>query len=927
MGTIRIDRTNLQSFSPILETALDAVVIIDPDGLVLGWNRVAQDIFGWSSEEAIGRALVELIIPEQHRAAHCSGLARYRATNEAHVLNSRIEITALRKSGEEFPVELSITVVGSGDDAVFIGYLRDISERRQAEQAAHQQAAILAQLAEGVIVADAAGRLTFVNESAARLHGVAELGVGPDQYSDTYHLFTEDGRPYPPADLPLTRALRGETVEEARWRVQRPDGTSVLAIGSARPVRDSSGLQVAAVLTVRDDTEREAAERQVRENEARLRALTDNLPGGMVYQMSTGADGSARRFLFVSQSHERLTGIAAEAVIQNPSIPYELIHPEDRAGLAQAEAESISERKPFDVQVRFRRADGEERWCRILSAPREQQDGSLIWDGLQIDITARIAAELALRELNANLEKRVAERTAERNLLATLVETTDVMIMACDLDYNILAINKANADEFERIYGIRPKAGDNLLALLADQPEHQEEVRAGWARALAGQEITVVEDFGDPARDRPYYAISFRTLRNQAGERIGAYQFVTDVTERLRAEAQLVEAQEALRQSQKMEAMGQLTGGVAHDFNNLLTPIIGSLDMLQRRQLGGAREQKLIGGALQSAERAKTLVQRLLAFARRQPLQTGPVDVGTLLREMAELVASSSGPQINIVVDAPKSLRPAAADRNQLEMAILNLAVNARDAMPLGGTLTLSAGDEDVPERHQSGLTPGPYVSIRVADTGHGMDEATLQRAIEPFFSTKGVGKGTGLGLSMVHGLASQLGGAMTLASRLGSGTEVTLWLPVSAETPTSKPTAASTEPVSTAAGIVLLVDDEDIVRATTTDMLSELGYTVVEASAATEAIELLNQGLQPQLIVTDHLMPGMTGTDLIREVLARWPAMRTLLISGFAETEGIAPDFPRLTKPFRQADLSAALERLAPASGSASNANSSGAP
>jgi PAS domain S-box-containing protein len=453
VATIQSGETARQRFAPILETVLDAVVIIDADGFVMAWNDVAHDTFGWSSEEAIGQALVDLIIPEQHRAAHCSGLARYRATGEAQVLKRRIEITALRRSGEEFPVELSITATRTEHDDVFIGYLRDITERWTGEQAARQQAAILSQLAEGVIVANAAGRLTFVNEAAARLHGVAELDVGPEQYSDTYHLFTEDGRPYPPADLPLARALRGEIVEDARWRVERPDGTSVLAIGSARPILDPSGAQVAAVLTVRDDTARVAAERQVRENEARLRALTDNLPGGMVYQISTGADGSARQFLFVSQSHERLTGIPAQAVLEDPSIPYQLVHPDDREQMVAAEAESIREGKPFDVQVRFRRADGELRWCRILSAPREQQDGSLIWDGLQIDITDRVSAELALRELNANLEERVAERTAERNLLAMLVETTDVMVMACDLAYNILAINKANADEFERVYG------------------------------------------------------------------------------------------------------------------------------------------------------------------------------------------------------------------------------------------------------------------------------------------------------------------------------------------------------------------------------------------------------------------------------------------------------------------------------------------
>jgi PAS domain S-box-containing protein len=352
----------------------------------------------------------------------------------------------------------------------YVGTIRDVTERKQAEQALHEQAAVSSQLAEGVIVANSEGKLTFVNDAAARLHGVAELGVEPEHYSETYHLFTEDNRPYPPMDLPLSRALQGEIVEDARWRIERLDGTSVLAIGSARPLRDESGAQVGAVLTVRDDTARDAAERELRENEARLRALTDNLPGGMVYQISTGKDGSARKFLFVSASHERLTGVPAEAVLKDPTIPYQLIHPEDRPRLVQAEMEAIRDRKPFDVQVRFHRADGSERWCRILSACREQPDGSLLWEGLQIDVTEQVEAEKAIHDLNATLEERVAQRTSERNLLATLVEATDVMVMACDLQYNILAVNRANADEFERVYGIRPKAGDNLLDLLADQP-------------------------------------------------------------------------------------------------------------------------------------------------------------------------------------------------------------------------------------------------------------------------------------------------------------------------------------------------------------------------------------------------------------------------------------------------------------------------
>ena len=532
--------------------------MMDERGIVLGWNKLATSIFGWRATEAIGRPLSSLIVPLQHQAAHTAGLERYLATGEAHVLNRRIEITALRKDGEQIPVELSITASGAAGSRVFIGYLRDIAERfehekslRESEayvrlilsstaegfyavdgdgvttlcnpsflkmlgfateadavgkklhdvihhshpdgshypksdcpiylcaqtgEAAHvvdeyffrldgtafpveywvhpimrgdaikgavctflditeriaavsaanearadtqtlerEQAAILAQLAEGVIVADAQGRLTFVNDAAARLHGVARLDVAPDEYSQTYHLFTESGQPYPPEDLPLARAVRGETVEDARWRVHRPDGTDVLAVGSARPVVNDAGLQVGAVLTVRDETARDLAEREVRESEARLRALTDNLPGGVVYQVSTGFDGSDRKFIYLSQSHEELTGVSAAEVLADASIFLRMVHPDDRTRMVEAQAVAIREKRPFDIRVRYRRHDGGERWCRLVSAPREQPDGSLIWDGLQIDISDRVAAELALQELNTSLERRVEERTRERD--------------------------------------------------------------------------------------------------------------------------------------------------------------------------------------------------------------------------------------------------------------------------------------------------------------------------------------------------------------------------------------------------------------------------------------------------------------------------------------------------------------------------------
>ena len=519
-----------------------------------------------------------------------------------------------------------------------------------------------------------------------------------------------------------------------------------------------------------------------------------------------------------------------------------------------------------------------------------------------------------LRQLNRTLELRVDQRTTERNLLASIVETTDSVVNVIDLDYNWMAINRAGIDAFEAVFGVRPKVGDNILHLIADQPEQQAAVRSAWDPALAGREYTATGEFGDPSRGnvRRAYEMKFNAVRDGRGRQVGAFQFVTDVTERRKAEAALLEAQDALRQAQKMEAMGQLTGGVAHDFNNLLTPILGSLDLLQRRGTLSAREARLVDGALQSAERARTLVHRLLAFARRQPLQSGPVDLVTLVGGMSELIASTAGSPVAVRTMIAADLPPALADANQLEMAILNLCVNARDAMPDGGTLTIAADCPDAQATAAAAVAPGLYVRLSVIDTGTGMDAETAARAIEPFFSTKGIGRGTGLGLSMVHGLALQLGGTMAIVSAPGLGTRIDLWLPVSGER--VRQVEAGDEEAAGEAGFrgrALVVDDEALVRMTTADMLQSLGYEVVEADGATEAEQMLAQR-RFDLVVTDHLMPGRTGVWLARSIHDRHPGLPVLIVSGYADIDGLAPDLPRLTKPFREAELARAIAGLA---------------
>lgn len=383
-----------------------------------------------------------------------------------------------------------------------------------------------------------------------------------------------------------------------------------------------------------------------------------------------------------------------------------------------------------------------------------------------------------------------------------------------------------------------------------------------------------------------------------------------DRVEKATAERELAFAQ--LHEAQKLETLGQLTGGVAHDFNNLLTPITMVLDRLLRR--GGEideRNYRLIESALESAGRAKTLVQRLLGFARRQALQTRPVDLADLLEGMRDLIASSLGPTIELRMEWAPALPCALADPNQLELALLNLCVNARDAMPAGGVLRIEVSLDDGASRDRLGAQSGRFLVLAVEDDGAGMDEDTLRHAVEPFYSTKEIGKGTGLGLSMVHGLASQLGGGFHLTSTPGKGTRAELLLPVAeeGEATTRQPRIEQVEhtipPLS-----ILLVDDEHLVRNATAEMLRDLGHSVHEESNAQAALGRLG-GMPIDAVITDYKMPQMDGAEFAARIREQRPDMPVLLITGYAGTEEPPYPLPRVDKPFRRSDLARALEQL----------------
>lgn len=406
-------------------------------------------------------------------------------------------------------------------------------------------------------------------------------------------------------------------------------------------------------------------------------------------------------------------------------------------------------------------------------------------------------------------------------------------------------------------------------------------------------------------------------IRDQHGTLLGFAKITRDISEKRTAQIELARAREELFQAQKLEAIGQLTGGVAHDFNNLLMAILGSLQMLQKRLPDDPQITPLVINAIRGAERGAALTQRLLAFARRQELDVRPVDVRDLVEGMVELARRSLPPDIAIEIECETGLPAVLTDGNQLETALLNLIVNARDAMPNGGLIRILARPRHVLQR-EGQLEPGLYVELSVIDDGEGMDAETLARAPTPFFTTKGIGKGTGLGLSMVQGLTEQSGGALRLTSLPGFGTTVTLLMPAQAgavQAATRTEDAMTTMQDKPQAGrplTVLAVDDDALVLMNTGLMLEDLGHTVIEAYNGVDALAIVESGQEIDVVITDHSMPRMTGAELAGRIRQIRPHLPIVLATGYAELpSGDGANLPRLPKPFSQQQLGEVLASL----------------
>lgn len=736
----------------IIDTALDAVISIDGDSNIIGWNPQAATTFGWSAEEALGKRLYDLIIPSEYRAAHRSGMARYKSSGEGPILNRRVELNALHRDGHEFPVELSISPLQTGGGLEFSAFVRDITERNRTEAAlreSEERFRIIARAtADTIWDWNLATDNVWWNEGMQAVFGYSPGDIEPDSRSFVNRIHPDDRERVLAA---VRSTLAGDSNEwQAEYRFRRADGSMADVTVRGFVIRDEKGKPMRMVGAMNDVTLRREYETRLEQQAALLDKARDAI---IVRDME-------HRITYWNRSAERVYGwSAAEARGQRLD---ELLD-EDRETFARASRELV--------------ANGE-------------------WVG-----------------------------------------------------------------EVEH----RDKYGRRIVSEVA------------WS-------LVTDED------DRPQSILAINT----------------DITERLALEEQL-------RQSQRLEAVGQLTGGVAHDFNNLLTVILGNAELMAEQLPQGDRMHKLAEMTRTAAQRGAELTHRLLAFARRQALEPAPLDVNRLVSGMESLLRRTLPETIDLEIVPGDDTWNAFADTAQLESVILNLALNSKDAMPDGGRLTIETANVRLDEEycaHNAEVAPGRYVMIAVSDTGTGIPPEHLNRVFDPFFTTKEKGKGTGLGLSMAYGFAKQSQGHIKIYSEPGQGTTVKVYLPRAQRREERIEPSTRAERDYSGTEKILVVEDNDLVREHAERQLEQFGYEVRAASNGREALEIIKREEDIDLLFTDVIMSGgMNGRDLAEMAKKIRPRLKVLYTSGYTENAivhhgRLDKGVNLLQKPYHRADL-----------------------
>ncbi|MFC4158941.1 PAS domain S-box protein [Chitinimonas lacunae] len=850
-------------------------------------NRLYETWFNRPLDRIVGHTVLEVMGPAIYEARR-PYIERVLAGEEVHYRaelpdGDGVRITEVTHSPHR---DADGRVLG------FYSAVQDITERYRSERAVHRatermqlalnSGAILGtwswDIADNILTADRRFAQTFGLDDA-----LADRGLPIEALMEAIH----------PDDRETAVERRHEAMARgsayrAEYRVRQADGSYLWVEANGHCELDENGRPLRFPGVLLNIHERKQAE-------LRLRQLIELAPATVWF---ADPDGSLS---FISQDFYEYTGLTPEIAL--PHGWGRAIHPEDMPRVTAIWDDARSRGVFYDTELRLRRQDGEYRWFSARAQPLRNAGGEVTgWLGSNSDIHERKTAEEMLAQLNETLEQRVAMRTRERDELWR--HSRDLMGVAGE-DGFFRSINPAwsqvlGFDEAELLS--RP-----FKALL--HPDDCAEAAAVWQALARGQSIARFEDRLRCA-DGSYRLISWTATPGQGG----FYVIGRDITEQRQIEEQL-------RQSQKMEAIGQLTGGIAHDFNNILTGIIGSLSVISRRIEQGRFDDlsRFMQAASGSAHRAAGLIQRLLAFARRQSLDVKPLDLNRLVQAMEELLRRTLGEQIDLSTVLAPDLWLASADENQLESALLNLAINARDAMPQGGKLTIETAnvrlDQSHPSEHDD-LSPGDYLLISVTDTGVGMTPQVKAKAFDPFFTTKPIGQGTGLGLSMIYGFAKQSNGHVRIDSEVGRGTTIRLYLPrIGSQTERDQIDPPAELPLGRGE-MVLVVEDDPAVRLLVVEVLSELGYGALEAADARAALSLLEGHDKIDLLISDVGLPGMNGRQLAEIARQRRPGLKVLFITGYAESAAMRPGLldpgmEVVTKPFAMDALALKIREM----------------
>ena len=780
----------------------------------------------------------------------------------------------------------------------------EVRHRRSIEQALRdsreQLDAIVNQAGIGIAQLDARGQFLLVNDRLCSIAGRSRDTLLQLKLRDVTH--PSDVRRHTPA---FREMLSGGDPVRLETRLVLPQGGLVLVEATFTPT-GPPGADRVVIVVVQDVTEQRESERALRQSEARFRGAVEATSG----------------VLWTSDSDARMSGAQPGWSALTGQTEAELegfgwtnaVHPEDRRPTRRAWLQAVAHRVPFVFEHRVRGNDGGWRLFAVRAVPAIDDAGEVReWIGVHTDITEARITETALQQLNERLEAEVEARTRERD---RIWQVSRELIAVCGFDGQMLHANPA----WTTLLGWPEDALRAVPMLRFIHPDDRAAVATAFAglAASAGSEQIETRVLAADGTDR-------RIAWSATSDAVAVYAVGRNVTTEREADEALRRTEDQLRQSQKMEAVGQLTGGIAHDFNNLLTAIVGSLELAQARFASGRTTDlnRLMGNAMTAATRAGALTHRLLAFARRQALDPSRLDLRTLVTSMHALFTGTMGEDIEVRMAIGRELWPVLCDANQLENALLNLAINARDAMPNGGTFTV-AGENRTLGAHDAtdfgDLAPGDYVALTIADTGVGISAEVRERVFEPFFTTKPLGQGTGLGLSQLYGFVKQSNGHVQLDSVVGEGTRFTIWLPRAADSGDRDADSGhgATRPSEPVAGTVLVVEDEAAVRGLMVEVLEGMGLHALQAEDGLQGLRLVEQAGRIDLLVTDVGLPGLNGRQLAEMARARRPDLPVLFITGYAPgpyrrdpTEQLPHGMEVLGKPFTLQALQDRIEAM----------------